>query len=87
MLEVCTAAVLVGVMRLDSWAALSMVPGAWSVSFADWRSFVLISVVGALCILCSLAVPGVWDFLRVTLWKTTELANAFGLQLPSANRN
>ena len=29
-LEACTAAVLVGVMRLDSWAALSIVPGAWS---------------------------------------------------------
>ena len=28
----------VGVVRLDSWAALSLVPGAWSVSCADWRS-------------------------------------------------
>ena len=32
MLEACTAAVLVGVMRLDSWAALSIVRDAWSVS-------------------------------------------------------
>ena len=23
------------IMRLDSWAALSIVPGAWSVSWAD----------------------------------------------------
>ena len=66
MLEACTAAVLVGVMRsrLNSWAALSMVPGAWSMSCADWRSFVLI--VGVPCLLCFLAVPGVWGFLRVT---------------------
>ena len=52
------------VMRLDSWAALSMVPGAWSVSCADWWSFVL--VVGVPCLLCFLAVLGVWSFLRVT---------------------
>ena len=33
----CSAAqaVLVGGMRLDSEAALSVAPGAWSVSFAD----------------------------------------------------
>ena len=35
MLEACTAAVLVGIMRLGPWAALLMVPGAWSVSCAD----------------------------------------------------
>ena len=29
--------VLVGVMRLASWAAFSMVPGAWSVNCADRR--------------------------------------------------
>ena len=48
MLEACTAAVLVaavlvGVMRLDSWAALSIVPGTWSVSCAGWQSFGLIA--------------------------------------------
>ena len=63
MLEACTAAVLVGGMRLGSWDALSMVPGAWSVNSADWRSFVL--SVGVPCLLCSLAVPGVWGFLLV----------------------
>ena len=46
MLEACRVAVLVGVMRFHSEAALSVVPGAWPVSFADWRSFELI--VGAL---------------------------------------
>ena len=64
MLDACTAAVLVVVMRPDFWAALSMVPGAGSVSCADWRSFVLI--VRVPCLLCSWAVPGVWGFLRVT---------------------
>ena len=34
MLEACTSVVLVGVRRLDSWAALSIVPGAWSVRCA-----------------------------------------------------
>ena len=63
-LDACMAAVLVGSMRLDSRAALSMVPGASSVSCACWRSFVLI--LGVSCLLCSLAVPGVWSFLRVT---------------------
>ena len=29
--------VLVSVTRLDSWAALSMVPGAWYVNCADRR--------------------------------------------------
>ena len=38
----------------DSWPALSIVPGAWSVSCAYWRSFMLI--VGVPCRLCSLAV-------------------------------
>ena len=33
-LEACTAAVLVGVMRLDAWTALLIVPGAWCVSCA-----------------------------------------------------
>ena len=65
LLDVCTVAVLVGGMRLGSCAALSMVPGAWSVSCADWRSIVL--TVGVPCLLCTLAVPGVWGFLRVTL--------------------
>ena len=58
------AAVLFSVMRLDSWATFSMVPGAWSVSCAYRRSFVLI--LGVSCLLCSLAVPGVWSYLRVT---------------------
>ena len=54
--------------RLDAeWVCTfsfsSMLPGAWSVSCADWRSFVLI--VGVPCLLCSLMVPGVWGFLRV----------------------
>ena len=69
MLEECTAAVLVGVMRLDSspgsWAALSIVPGAWSVSCAGWQSFGLIVRVS--CLFFSSAVPGVWSFLLATL--------------------
>ena len=44
--------------------ARSMVSGAWSVSCADWRSFVL--TVGVPCLFWSLAVPGVWSFLHVT---------------------
>ena len=32
MLRACTAAVLIGVVCLASWAALSIVPGAWSVN-------------------------------------------------------
>ena len=40
----------------DSWVALLMVPGAWSVRCAYWLSFVLI--VGNPRLLCSLAVPG-----------------------------
>ena len=40
----CTDAVLVGVIRLDSWAALSMVTGAWSVSCAVWWWFVNVNV-------------------------------------------
>ena len=55
MQQVCTAAGLVGVMCLDSWVALSMIPGAWSVSCADWRWFVFI---GVPYLLCFLAVPG-----------------------------
>ena len=49
MLEACRGGVLVGRMRHD-WAALSVVPGAWSVSCADWRSFGLI--VGVFVFLC-----------------------------------
>ena len=40
-----------------------MMPGSWYVSCADWRSFVL--TVGVPCLLCSLALPGIWGFLRV----------------------
>ena len=69
-MEACMTAVLVGVMRPDSWAAVSMAPGAWSVSCDDWRSFVLIA--GFSCLLCSLAVPGVWCFLRVTVSSPCE---------------
>ena len=58
------ATVLVGVMGRDSWAALSMVPGAWSVSSGYSPSFVLI--LGFSCLLYSLAVPVVWSFLRGT---------------------
>ena len=50
MLEACKAAVLVGVMRLDSWAALPIVPGAWSVRCAGWRSFGLIVGVPVFCV-------------------------------------
>ena len=39
-------------------------PGAGSVSCALRRSFALI--VGVPCLLCSLAMPRVWSFLRVT---------------------
>jgi len=56
------AVVVVGVMRLDSRSALWMMPGAWSVSCAYWRSFVLI--LGDPCL--ALFVPGVANFLRVT---------------------
>ena len=62
-MQACMAAVLVGVECLLSWA-LSMVPGAWSVSCAFCRSFVL--SVGMPCLLFSLAGPGVWSFLRGT---------------------
>ena len=48
----------------NSWDALSMVPGAWSVSCAFWRSLMLI--VGVPFLLCSMAVPVVWRFLRAT---------------------
>ena len=61
-MEACTAAMLVGVMRPDCWAGLSMVPGAWSVCCADWRSFRLI--VGVSYLLCSFAVPRGCGFLR-----------------------
>ena len=62
---------LVGVTRLDSWAARSMVPGAWSVSCADCQSFVV--TLGVPCLFCSLAVPGVRGFLRVTLSTSTNV--------------
>ena len=65
MLEACTVAVLIGVMCHYSWAALSMVPGAWSVRCANLRAFGLIA--GVSCLLCYLPVPGAWSFLRVTL--------------------
>ena len=61
---VCTGAVLVGVMRLASWAALPMVPGAWYMSCADELSFGLIVDVSSL--LFSVALPGVWSFPRET---------------------
>ena len=48
MLTACVATVLIGAMRLDSWAALSIVPGAWYVSCVGWRSFGLI--VGVSCL-------------------------------------
>ena len=64
MLKSCMAAVLIGVVCLDSQAALSIEPGAWSVSCVGSRSFGLI--VGLFCRLCSSAVPGVLSFLRVT---------------------
>ena len=63
-MEACTAAVLVGVMRLLSCPYDGAWCSSWSVSCAFWRPFVLI--VGVPCLLCSLAVPGVWCFLRVT---------------------
>ena len=46
-----------------------MVLCACPVSFAAWRSFVLIICVP--CILCSLAVPGVWGCLGVTQQEAT----------------
>ena len=64
-------------VRCGSWDALSMVPGAWSVSwnYADGRSFGLI--VGVLSILCSLAVPAlrIYEKLRLrtkVLWMRQE---------------
>ena len=47
---------LVGVIRLDSWAALSMVSDAWSAICADWWSVGLIVGVdcGLCCVFCSL---------------------------------
>ena len=59
-MEACMAAVLFGVMRLLGCPF----DGAWSVSCAYWRSFVFIVCVP--CLLCFLAVPGVWSILRVT---------------------
>ena len=58
------AAVLIDVMWPDSWAVLSMVPGAWSVSCAYWRPVVFFGL-SASCLLCSLAVPGVESFILV----------------------
>ena len=66
----CGTIVLVGVMRHGSWAAISMVPGTWPVSCADWRPFVLVARVS--CLLCSLAVQGVCGFLRVTQIQCTR---------------
>ena len=62
MLEMCMAAVLVGVMRRDSWAARLMVRSAWYVSCAFLRPFVLI--LGVSCLSWSLTEPGVWRILR-----------------------
>ena len=61
-MEAYMAAVLVRVMRLMSCPF----DGAWCLvcRSAFWRSFVL--NVGVPCLLCSLAVPGVWSFLHVT---------------------
>ena len=42
--KVCTAAVLIAVMRLDSWGAVSIVLGAWSVSCVDGRSGLMVWV-------------------------------------------
>ena len=53
------AAVLVGVMRLLGCPF----DGAWSVSYL---LAVICVIVGVPCLLCSLAVPGVGSFLRVT---------------------
>ena len=57
-----------GIMRLHSWAVLSTVPDAWSLSCADCRSFVLVVVVP--CLLCSLPFASSrrlqWGYLRVT---------------------
>ena len=60
----------------ESWPALSMVPGAWSVICAYWRSSVLIT--GVPCLLCSLAVPGAWNCLRET-HTVTECSSFIGL--------
>ena len=49
----CRVAVLMCVVGLDSWAGSSMVPGAWSVSCADYRSFGFI--VGVLFLVVFLA--------------------------------
>ena len=51
-MEACTAAVLVGVLRLGPWAAFSMVPCAWSRSCANWRSFLFIVDVSFLFYTC-----------------------------------
>ena len=48
-------------------AALSVVSGSWSVSFADSRSFGFnVGVTVIFILLCSLAVPVVCSFLRAT---------------------
>ena len=56
---------LVGLMRLDPWAAFSMVASAWSASCANSLSFGLI--VGVHCFVVFLGeLPGLGCFLRVT---------------------
>ena len=68
--EACRVAVSVSVVRLDSWAAVLMVPGAWSVRCANSRSFdlsvLLLGVLRPFCSLPTVAEPGVCSFLRVT---------------------
>ena len=65
-MEACMAAAPVGVMQL--LGCPFDVPGAWSVSSADWRSFVL--NVGVPCLL---AVSGVWSLLRLIQQQTLLL--------------
>ena len=59
MLEACTAAVfqVVGVRRLDSWAALSILPDAWSVRCAGSWSLAIELIVVVSYLLYSSAVP------------------------------
>ena len=74
------AAVLVGVVHLDSWAALSIVPDAYSVSCASGQSSGLI--VGVCCLLRSSAVPSVRSFHRLTQPGTTVVSPAVCTRQP-----
>ena len=60
--EACTAAVLIGVVRLPGCPFGS----AWCLVCEVCRLGRLGLVVGVSCLLCSSAMPGVWSFLRVT---------------------